>query len=62
MIMYKYNDKYLEKLYNYILDNYIATEAELSTITGINGYSIDTLNDVLYYKTGYRSMEQLEEE
>lgn len=36
----------------------IATEEELSLITDINGYKMETLNDVLFARTGYRSMEQ----
>ena len=40
----------------------ITTEAELSLITDINGYSIETLNDVIYARTGYRDFEQLKEE
>ncbi len=58
MIMYKYTEKYLTELYDFLVDNLIATEDELSLITSINGYSVDTLNDVLYYRTGYRDYEQ----
>jgi hypothetical protein len=49
------------KLFSRLIDLNIATENELNLITGINGYSIDTLNDVIYYKTGYRDLEQYEE-
>lgn len=38
--------------------SHIAPESLLNCITAINGYSMDTLNDVLYYFTGYRSLEQ----
>jgi len=31
-------------------------------ITNINGYSIDTLNDCIYARYGYRSYEQMHEE
>lgn len=31
----------------------------LRIITFINGYSIDTMNDVLYATAGYRSFDQL---
>lgn len=40
----------------------IATEDELQLVSDINGYSIDTLNDVIYVRTGYHDMEQLEME
>ena len=46
----------------WLLDNGIATDEELSLITGINGLTIETLNDVLYYRTGYRDREQMEGE
>jgi hypothetical protein len=50
------------ELYAYIIDNGIASEEALTLITNINGYSVETLNDVIYALTGYRSMEQLEGE
>ena len=40
----------------------ITTMEELKLITGIIGYNTDTLNKVLYYRTGYRDREQLESE
>ena len=48
-------------MWMWLLDNGIATDEELSLITGINGLTIETLNDVLYYRTGYRDREQMEE-
>ena len=45
----------------WLIDNGIATDEELSLITGINGLTIETLNDVLFYRTGYRDREQMEE-
>ncbi len=38
--------------------NHIAPESLLNCITAINGYNMETINDVLYYFTGYRSLEQ----
>ena len=38
------------------------SEQTLQLITSINGYTIDTLEDVLYAHTGYRSFDQLEDE
>jgi hypothetical protein len=38
------------------------SEDTLQIITNINGYNEDTLNDILYAKFGYRSIEQMEEE
>lgn len=43
--------------YKYMI-NHIAPESLLNCITAINGYNMETLNDVLYYFTGYRTLEQ----
>ena len=51
-----------DEYWDYMLSNEIATEDELRLVTSINGYSTETLNDVLYARTGYRSIEQYEEE
>lgn len=51
----------LEKIWDYIIETGIATEEELNLITCINGYNGKTLNDVIYARTGYRSMEQIED-
>jgi hypothetical protein len=40
----------------------IATEKEIMLVTKINGFSVETMNDILYARTGYRSIEQLEDE
>ena len=51
----------MEEVYNlwdWLIDMGFATEEELLLITGINGRSVETLNDVLYYRTGYRDREQ----
>ena len=50
----------LSKAWDYIVERGIATEAELGLVTSINGYNIDTLNDVIYARTGYRDIEQME--
>jgi len=51
----------INSTYEKIVDYGIATEEEMSLITGINGYNTETLNDVIFYRTGYRDMEQYEE-
>jgi hypothetical protein len=50
------------ELYNEIIEHGIATESELDLVTNINGYSIDTLNQVIYAKTGYQDLEQYKEQ
>lgn len=52
----------VEKIWDAILEYNIATEEELQLITGINGYTIETLNDVIYFRTGYRDIDQFLEE
>lgn len=44
--------------WDYLLENEIATENELRLITNINGFSVETLNQVLYSKLGYRDLNQ----
>lgn len=38
------------------------SEQTLQIITSINGYTLDTLKDVLYAHTGYRSFDHLDDE
>lgn len=53
-----YNDNDAARVWDYIINNGIATEDELQLVTDINGYSVDTLNDVLYARTGCRDIDQ----
>lgn len=48
----------LEEYSNYLIDNLGVNEETIKCITGINGYNEETLNDILYYFTGYRDLEQ----
>lgn len=48
----------LNEYYDYMLEYEICSEETLDTITSINGYSEETLNDILYAKSGYRDIEQ----
>lgn len=48
----------LSKLWDNIISYDIATEQELQLITSINGYNETTLNDVIYVRTGYHTLEQ----
>lgn len=54
-------DNNTEALYDYLLDGGICTEDELALVTSIMGTNIDTLESVLYSRTGYRSLEQIKE-
>lgn len=52
----------LIELWDYMVEQGIATDDELQLIVNINGINIDTLNDVLYVRTGYRDIKQYEED
>lgn len=52
----------VDDLWSYLVDNEFFTQAELELITSINGYNIDTLNDALYARYGYHSLDQMLEE
>ena len=54
--------KELMNIYNDLIERGIAAESELDLITNINGLNIETLNDVIYVRTGYRTYEQLMED
>jgi len=49
------------EIWDYLIENMIATEEELQLITSINGMNEESLNSVLYCRTGYRSVEQLQD-
>lgn len=50
-----------ESIWDYIIENGIATEEELKLITCINGYNEESLSAVIYARTGYHDVEQLTE-
>ena len=56
------NDNDIESTWVYLVDSGIATEKELQLITDINGYNMESLNDVIYSRTAYQDAEQLQEE
>ena len=49
-----------EYIWDFLIESYIATNEEISLVTKINGYTVETLNDILYVRTGYRSVEQMQ--
>lgn len=48
----------LEDYNDYLIDNVGVNEEVINCITSINGYNEDTLDNVLYYYTGYETIEQ----
>ena len=51
-------DSEKDQYWDFLIEYGVATEEELQLITDINGYSVDTLDDVLYCRTGNRSIDQ----
>lgn len=52
-------EKEINKLWDYLIENSYATENELQLVTNINGYNLDSLESVLYVRTGYHTLEQI---
>ena len=50
-----------EVVWDYLIENRIATEDEMRLVTSINGYNVESLNSILYSRTGYRDLEQMQE-
>lgn len=53
------NEENFPGLYDILIDYTIATQGEIDLVCAINGSSIKSLLDILYAKTGLRSIEQL---
>lgn len=51
----------LNKIFDFIVEWNIATEEEIQLVTNINGWNEDSLNDIIYVRSGYRNMEQYKE-
>lgn len=48
----------LKEYSNYLIDNLGINEEVINCITSINGYNEKTFDNILYYYTGYRDLEQ----
>lgn len=48
----------LDEQFNYLVNYEICTEEEMKLVTSINGYNEESVNDILYVRTGCRDMEQ----
>ena len=49
-------------LWDELLEQELFTYDELRLLTNINGYSVETLNDAIYARYGYRDYEQMMED
>ena len=47
----------LDAMYDEMINLELCSTDELELVTGINGYTEVTLNDIVYYKTGYDTLE-----
>ena len=52
----------IDQVWQLLLDYEIATENELHLVTNINGYKIETLESIIYARTGLNSVDQLVED
>lgn len=59
---YNIMDKEVNEVWNLLIEYGVATQEELELVTCINGYNIDTLNDIIYARTGYQNIEQIQDE
>jgi len=50
------------EVWDYLESNGLFNTNELDLVTNINGYSVETLNDMIYARYGYRDLEQLIDE
>tara|TARA_R100001594_G_scaffold133125_1_gene173653 strand:- start:849 stop:1019 length:171 start_codon:yes stop_codon:yes gene_type:complete len=49
------------EIYDYLIEYEIATTEEVNLVCCINGTNEEALNSILFARTGYRSIEQLQE-
>ncbi len=50
------------ELWDKLLEHELFTEKELQLITNMWGYNVETLNDAIYARYGYRDYNQMMEE
>ena len=50
------------KLWDTLVELELFTDDELRLLTNINGLSVETLNDAIYARYGYRDLKQMMEE
>ena len=55
-------DKTINEVWDLLIEYGVATQEELELITCINGYNMDTMDSVIYARTGYQNIEQIQDE
>jgi len=48
-------------IHDTLIEEGIATQEEICLVTSINGTNEDSYNAILYSRTGYRSLEQMQD-
>lgn len=51
----------LEKYEEQLIEEIGVNEEVINVLVAINGYNLETLENLLFYYTGYRTFDQLEE-
>ena len=59
---YNIMDKKVDEVWDLLIEYGVATQEELELITCINGYNMNTMNSVIYARTGYQNIEQIQDE
>ena len=59
--MFNYNDEKFD-VWDYLVEHNIVTNDELQLVTDVAGYTDETINSVIYARTGFNDLEQLMEE
>lgn len=55
------NTNELNEIFDFITEREIATSEEVTLVTKINGWNAESLNSIIYTRTGYHDVEQYEE-
>jgi len=58
----QYQQDYTMDLYDTLINDGICTEEEVALVTSINGNSDETYLDILFVRTGCRSLEQYQQD
>jgi len=51
----------LDEIFDFITEREIATKDEVILVTKINGWNAESLNSIIYARTGYHDAEQHED-
>ncbi len=52
-------DKEIKALWDYLIETQLVTADEVRLVTAINGTNLESFEDMLYVRTGYRDLEQI---